>query len=98
MSLVQLDGNGESVRWHAATLTSGCRHVAVNTEMYGIAAAAVYAPPGGILVVWADCQAVVNGFAQLDAAADDHKNLYAGIWRTVALEDNGCRMYVCSSW
>jgi hypothetical protein len=47
MSLVQLNGAGEPVRWHAATLTSGCRHVAVNTEMYGLAAAAVYAPTTG---------------------------------------------------
>ncbi len=44
MSLVQLDQQGDPVRWHAATLTKGCRHVAVNCEMYGMAAAAVYAP------------------------------------------------------
>ena len=43
MSLVKLDGNGQLVRWHAATLAQVCRHVAVHTEMLGIAAAAVYA-------------------------------------------------------
>ena len=94
MALVQLDSEGRPVRWHAATLAQGCRQVAINTEMLALAAAAVHAPPNGILIIWADCQAVVSGFAQLETVADDHKNLYAGIWRIVrsALEENGCKM------
>jgi hypothetical protein len=96
MSLVQLGQDGNDVRWHAATLSKGCRHVAVNTEMYAMAAAAVYAPEQADFTLWADCQSVVSGFAQLERVADDHKNYYAGIWRIVraALKDNGCRMSV----
>lgn len=81
MSLVQLDQEGNEVRWHAATFTKECRHVAVNTEMYAMAAAAVYAPDQADFTLWADCQSVVSGFAQLETVADDHKNFYAGIWR-----------------
>ena len=96
MSLVQLDKDGNEARWHAATLSKGCRHVAVNTEMFAMAAAAVYAPENAEFTLWADCQSVVSGFAQLEKVADDHKNYYAGIWRIVraALKDNGCRMSV----
>jgi hypothetical protein len=74
----------------------GCRHVAVNTEMYGMAAAAVHAPEDSNFTLWADCQAVVSGLAQLETIADDHKNYHAGIWRIAraALQENGCRMQV----
>ena len=96
MAVVQFNEDGELVRWHAATLTKGCRHVAVNTEMYGMAAAAVYAPEEGELTLWVDCQAVVSGLAKLETIADDHKNYYAGIWRIVraALDENLCRFTV----
>jgi hypothetical protein len=68
----------------------------VNTEMFAMAAAAVYAPEDAEFTLWADCATVVSGFAQLERVADDHKNYYAGIWRIVraALKDNGCRMMV----
>ena len=96
MSLVQLDQQGVPVRWHAATLSKGCRHVAVNTEMYGMAAAAVYAPDDAEFTLWVDCQSVVSGFAKLESIADDHNNFYAGVWRRVraALKESGCRMTV----
>ena len=61
MSLVQLDKDGNDARWHAATLSKGCRHVAVNTEIYAMAAAAVYAPENADFTLWADCQPVVSG-------------------------------------
>jgi hypothetical protein len=64
--------------------------------MLALAAAAVYAPDDADFTLWADCQSVVSGFAQLEVIADDHKNFYAGIWRIVraALRDNGCNMSV----
>ena len=72
MALVQLNAAGKAVRWLASTLTEDDRH---DTEMYGMAAAAVYAPEDGELTLWVDCQAVVSGFAKLETIADDHKNL-----------------------
>ena len=43
LSVVQIDDEGNPVRWHAAAPASGSRHVAVNTETFAMAAAAVYA-------------------------------------------------------
>ena len=66
MAMVQLNASGGVVRCVASTLTEDDRHVAVNTDMYGMAAAAVYAPEDGELTLWVDCQAVVNGYARLE--------------------------------
>ncbi len=81
--MVQTDEEGDPVRWHAAALASGSRHVVVNTEMFTMAAAAVHAPQDGELILRVDCQTVVSGCAKLETIADDHKNYCAGIWCVV---------------
>ncbi len=56
--------------------------MAVNTEMYAMAAAAVYALEEGELTLWVDCQVVVSGFAKLETIAYDIRIIMQayGVW------------------
>ena len=46
-------------------------------------ATASMVPGTGEVCIWADCAAVVQGYAKLPAIADDPRNTHAGYWRMV---------------